>query len=174
MLLYDECGVLLNEIKVFCLQNVKSEEKLKLKAIEWFQFSKQYTEDTVPGLIIAYECGRLQLMTSERDNDPILIDTTLNIQSLVWNPSGNIFAVGGYVMEQEPSQIRGVMQLYSNQGIHLRTTRIPQLGEMVKQMSFEGTGLRLVMTVGNALFFANIKQDYKWGYFSDSTLVFGY
>jgi WD repeat-containing protein 35 len=34
---------------------------------------------------------------------------------------------------------------------------------MVSKVSFEGTGLRLVMAVGNALFFANIKADYKWG-----------
>ena len=71
-----------------------------------------YTDDTVPGLIIGYQCGRLQLMTHERDNDPILIDTTLNIQNVCWNPTGNIFAVGGYVNEAET--IRGVMQLYSN------------------------------------------------------------
>lgn len=30
------------------------------------------------------------------------------------------------------------------------------------------------MSVGNALFFANIKADYKWGYMSNNTLVFGY
>jgi len=111
-------------------------------------------------------------MTHERDNDPILIDTTLNIYSVAWNPTGNIFAVGGCVNEGE--SIRGVMQLYSNQGIHLRTIRIPQVGEKVNRVSFEGTGLRLVMSVGNALFFANIKADYKWGYMSNETLVFGY
>ncbi len=59
-------------------------------------------------------------------------------------------------------------------GIHLRTIRIPTLGETVNKVSFEGTGLWLVMTVGNALFFANIKSDYKWGYMNNNTLVFGY
>ena len=113
-------------------------------------------------------------MVHERDTDPILIDTTLCIQSVCWNPSGNIFCVGGYVLESDSKAMRGVMQLYSNQGIHLRTTRIPASGDMVSKVSFEGTGLRLVMAVGNALFFANIKPDYKWGYMQNNTLVFGF
>ena len=35
-----------------------------------------YTDETPPGLIIAYECGRIQLMKNDNDDDPILIDTS--------------------------------------------------------------------------------------------------
>jgi len=38
-----------------------------------------YTEDTPPGLIIAFECGRLQLMKNEKDEIPVLIDTVMKI-----------------------------------------------------------------------------------------------
>ncbi len=40
-------------------------------------------------------------MIHERDNDPILIDSTLTVESIKWNPSGNIFAVGGSIIENE-------------------------------------------------------------------------
>ncbi len=32
---------------------------MKLKAVEWYVNSKMYTDDTVPGLIVAYGCGRM-------------------------------------------------------------------------------------------------------------------
>lgn len=46
--------------------------------------------------------------------------------------------------------------------------------DKVSGISWEGSGLRIVMAVNNALFFANIKPNHKWGFMSNSTLVFAY
>ena len=57
-----------------------------------------YTLDTPPGLIVGYECGRLQLLKNERDVvSPIMIDTMMKIFSIKWNHNGTIFAVAGSI-----------------------------------------------------------------------------
>jgi WD repeat-containing protein 35 len=40
-------------------------------------------------------------------------------------------------------------------------------------LSWEGTGLRISLATGSAVYYANIKPDYKWGYM-DNTIVFAY
>ena len=41
-------------------------------------------------------------------------------------------------------------------------------------IAWEGTGLRIAMAVGPAIFFANVKMDHKWGWMSTKTVVYGY
>lgn len=111
-------------------------------------------------------------MRHEKDEVPILIDAVMKISQVAWNPSGNIFAVSGSV--QEGSEYKAVVQFYSNTGNHLKTLRVPN-ADLVTSISFEGSGLRLVMGVGGSLYFANLKLDYKWCYMAQAeTLVFGY
>lgn len=98
---YDNLGNPLHQLKIYCLQKIVEPQKmytpgLKIVAIQWYEGSKMYTEDTPPGLILAYECGRIQLMKNDKDDDPTLIETTLSlITNVQWNPTGNIFAVSG-------------------------------------------------------------------------------
>ena len=73
----------------------------------------------------------------------------------------------------ENNETKGVVQFFNNQGIHLRTLKIPS-NEKVAGISWEGNSLRLAMVVGAAIYFANIKSDYKWGYMTNETLVFAY
>jgi WD repeat-containing protein 35 len=40
-------------------------------------------------------------------------------------------------------------------------------------MSWEGSGLRLALAVDSHIFFANVRPDYHWGYFS-KTLVYAH
>lgn len=54
-----------------------------------------YTDDTPCGLLITYECGRIQLMKNDKDEDPVLIDTTLFVYNTKWNNNGTIFATAG-------------------------------------------------------------------------------
>ena len=78
-----------------------------------------YTDDTPSGLCIAYKCGRIQLMKNDKDDEPTLIDSTMDITSLRWNPSGTIFAVSGKMNDQG-----AVVQFYNNTGNHLKTLRV--------------------------------------------------
>ena len=76
-------------------------------------------------------------------------------------------------MINENNENKGIVQFFSNQGIHLRTLKIPT-NEKVTGITWEGNSLRLAMIVGSSIYFANIKSDYKWGYMSNETLVFAY
>lgn len=98
---YDSSGNPIHQLKIYCLQKLVDPSKiftpnLKLVALQWYEGSKMYTEDTPPGLLFAYECGRIQLMKSDKDDDPTLIETNLSLLTGVrWNPAGTIFAVSG-------------------------------------------------------------------------------
>merc|ERR550514_1462111 len=63
----------------------------------------------------------------------------------------------------------GVVQFYAPSGQHLRTLRVPGLN--LRSISWEGNGLRLALAVDSHIFFANIRPDYDWSYFSH-TLVY--
>jgi WD repeat-containing protein 35 len=52
---------------------------VELASICWFEASKMYTDETPPGLLISYQCGRIQLMKHDKDEQPILIDTMMAI-----------------------------------------------------------------------------------------------
>ena len=98
---YDNTGNPIHQLKIYCLQKLVDPQKLftpnmKLVALQWYEGSKMHTDETPPGLVFAYECGRIQLMKNDKDDDPTLIDTNLNaITSVRWNSTGTIFAVSG-------------------------------------------------------------------------------
>ena len=66
-------------------------------------------------------------MRHELDEEPVLIDTKMNISCIRWSPNGEVLGVVG----TEKSEMRGAVenrpsvQLYSHNGIHLRTLQIP-------------------------------------------------
>lgn len=174
--IYDAQGNPLHQLKMMCLQRKVTANKLytpdlPLASIEWYNNAKMYTDDTPLGLCIAYECGRIQLMKHDKDDEPILIDTTMKITSVRWNPAGTIFAVSGG--QQEGNESKAVVQFYNNQGAHLKTLKVAG-SDIVNAIAWEGTGLRIAMAVGPAIYFANIKLDYKWGWMDNQTVVFGY
>ena len=49
-------------------------------------------------------------------------------------------------------------------GQHLRTLKVP--GSGIAAISWEGTGLRIALAVDSFIYFANVRPDYKWGYFN--------
>ena len=54
---------------------------------------------------------------------------------------------------------------------HLHTLKVP--GRYLSALTWEGTGLRVALGVGSFIYFANIRHNYHWGYFSN-TLVYGF
>ena len=54
-------------------------------------------------------------------------------------------------------------QFYSPFGQHLRTLKVP--GSGIKAVTWEGASLRIALAVDSFIYFANIRQDYKWAYF---------
>jgi len=46
-------------------------------------------------------------MKNEKDDEPVLIDTMMNIYTVKWNPSGSMFAVSG--TQEENGENKGVV-----------------------------------------------------------------
>jgi len=124
--IYDDQGQPLYQTKILCftkneIENIYTPKK-KLAAVQWYEGTKMYTDDTPPGLCIAYQCGRVQLMKNEKDDRPIVFDTEITTLALRWNPTGTIFAVGGFIVEGD--QPKGMVQFYNNQGYYLKAITV--------------------------------------------------
>ena len=65
----------------------------------------------------------------------------------------------------------GMVQFYDPHGAHLRSLKVP--GGGITALSWEYGGLRIALAVDTFIYFANIRPDYKWGYFSN-TLVYAF
>lgn len=166
---------LLHRIKIYCLSEGSSIEEKQICGIRWYDGSQGYEDISAPTLAICFQNGRCQLMTNELDDKPILIDTAMKATAIEWNRSGSVLAISGLQEveseEGDGTKIMAVVQFYSSKGQHLRTLRTP--GSMITGISWEGNGLRLSIAVDSFVFFAIVRPDYKWGYFSD-TLVYSF
>jgi WD repeat-containing protein 35 len=102
---YDEGGDPINQIKMLGLDKLVSPDdyscpKLPLAAIEWYQDAEINALDVPSGLCIAYKVGRLILMRNDRDDNPLAIDTSLEISAVKWSPAGgSVLAVAGTMIE---------------------------------------------------------------------------
>jgi len=165
---YDNEGSFSHRVPIYCLDE-GSEGSVPIAAIHWFELQR-YGEATQPALCIAFENGRVQIMRSDTDDKPILIDTNMRITSARWNPGGSTLAIAGMQTSNAAGEKdAGVVQFYAPTGQHLRTLRVP--GTSLRSISWEGTGLRIALAVDYHIFFANVRPDHLWGYFAH-TLVF--
>jgi WD repeat-containing protein 35 len=164
--LYDNAGNSLSYIEISCLRGVSG--MTDIATIAWFSGSGYvgHGSDVLsnPSLAVVYRNGRMQLMRSETDKSPVIVDTQMEVSIASWNPLGAVIAVAGHVGGV------GTVNFYTNQGIHMRTLTLPENAK-VSSFSWEGSGLRVTMSVENIIYFASIKPDHKWTYFSNS-LVF--
>ena len=119
-------------------------------------------------------------------SDPILLETHMSVTCVQWSHTGSLLAFGGTQKFQDGKELCCV-QFYSTFGqvecacinMHvlnaclqiLYTLRVP--GRNLCAVSWEGTGLRVAMAVGPHIYFANIRHDYKWGFFSN-TVVYAF
>jgi WD repeat-containing protein 35 len=167
---YDNEGIYSHRVPIYCLDN-GTEGTVAISGIDWYSGGSG-PDNQVPTLCIGFENGRVQIMRSDSDDKPVLIDTQLRCTGLKWDPNGQTAAIAGMQTQtQGTAQDRevGVVQFYAPTGKHLRTLRVP--GNNLRSISWEGNGLRLALAVDSHIFFANIRPDYLWGYFSH-TLVY--
>lgn len=165
---YDNDGIYSHRVPIYCLDS-GTEGTIAIAGIHWHGAAPN---PEVPSLCVGFENGRVQIMRSDSDDKPVLIDTQLRCTAIKWDPNGTTVAIAGM---QSPGQAGGgdrevgVVQFYAPAGQHLRTLRVP--GSNLRCISWEGNGLRLALAVDSHIFFANIRPDYLWGYFS-KTLVY--
>lgn len=79
-------------------------------------------------LALAMVQGRIQLMRSHLDQDPILMQTAMQISCAAWSPGGNILLVAGsLVMEHEDVETHA-LKFYSHTGRLLHQMPVPNTG----------------------------------------------
>ncbi|KAL9655557.1 hypothetical protein ABK040_002224 [Willaertia magna] len=162
-------GAKLHSLQIQCVERNQNTSN-EIAGIDWYDGREGYPDLNAPTLAICYKNGRCQLMRGDLDDDPVLIDSGMFINEPKWNPSGTILALAGH-QEAEPGKLVGLVQFYTPYGNHVKTLKVP--GNGVKSLTWEGSGLRLALAVDANIFFANIRPEYKWGYFS-KTLVYSY
>jgi len=166
---YDNEGIYSHRCPIYCLDS-GTEGTVAIAGIDWYAGASG-PDCQVPTLCVGFENGRVQVMRSDSDDKPILIDTQLRCTGLKWDPNGQTVAIAGMQTQGGAAADRemGVVQFYAPTGPLLRTLRVP--GTNLRSISWEGNGLRLALAVDSHIFFANIRPDYLWGYFSH-TLVY--
>jgi len=168
--IYDAIGNYMSKMNLYCLDDAAA--PTSLIGIDWYDGAEGLQDPNQPTLAIGMENGRLQLQRHEADESPVLIDTGMSASSIKWNTNGSVLAVsgnqaaggGGGADRRDVSMV----QFYSAHGQHLRTLKVP--GSGISALSWEGGSLRVALAVDSYIYFANIRPDYRWGFFGD-TLV---
>ncbi|XP_012869217.1 PREDICTED: WD repeat-containing protein 35 [Dipodomys ordii] len=156
--IYDNQGNFIMKMKLNCLVNVTG--AISIAGIHWYHGTEGYVEPDCPCLAICFDNGRCQIMRHENDQNPILVDTGMNVVSIQWNHTGSVLAVAGSqrVVTQE-KDINSV-QFYTPFGEHLGALKVP--GKQMTALSWEGGGLKIALAVDSFIYFANIRPDYKF------------
>ena len=169
--LFDNLG---NKIGPLTLYAVDEGDGVPVVGMHWYDGTEGHVEPEVPRLAIAFQNGRVQVTRGPDDDDPILIDTCMRLTQCKWNANGTVLALAGTQVTKVGSgdtREISMVQFYSPWGRHLRTLKVPGAG--ISALSWEGSGLRIALAVDSYIYFANIRPDYKWGWFSN-TLVCAY
>lgn len=143
---------------------------MPLSTVEWYPGAKSSEALNQASLIIAYQCGRFQLMKSETDNMPSNIDSGIQINEVKWNPRGDVFAISGALSEGDT--VSGVIQFYDAFGSYIRVIKIDK-ADFVGPLTWNGAGLKLALGIGSSMFIAACKLNYKKCYLPTAkSLVF--
>lgn len=82
-----------------------------------------------------------------------------------------VFAVTGSIEghnDKGEQKENHLVMFYDPWGRHLARLKVP--GGGIHGMSWEGSGLRIALAVDSFVYFANVRPDYKWGYFGDTAV----
>lgn len=166
---YDNTGNFINKMQVFCLSNVTG--AMRIVGLEWYNGLHGYVEPNCPSMALCFDNGRCQIMRSEIDENPILLDTGMQVAQIAWNHTGSMLAIAGSQHALGQDKEVNVVQFYSPLGEHMRTLKVP--GKSMYSCSWEGGSLRISLAVDSFIYFANIRPDYKWGYCTN-TVVYSF
>ncbi|KAJ3413661.1 WD repeat-containing protein 35 [Chytridiales sp. JEL 0842] len=169
---YDSTGTFLSKMPSFASESTGS---VKIAAMDWYNGSNGYMEFRVPCLAVGFENGKVQIMKDEKDLAPLILDTNLRYLKLKWNNNGSILAISGAQYARGPQGDEkevSVVQFYDPFGQLLRCLKVP--GKKITSISWEHNGLRLALTVDSFIYFANIRPDYKWTFFAEDVIAYGF
>ena len=67
----------------------------KIVGLHWYDGVEGHVLDNVPTLAIAFKHGLVQISRHELDDDPVLIDTGMELRRVKWNTNGTVLALAG-------------------------------------------------------------------------------
>eukprot|EP01147_Barroeca_monosierra_P005562 gene5562-8932_t len=169
VLVYDSKGNPISRIDLACLEGQAGDHNLV--TLDWFAGNFGYSTPEYPVLAICYESGRMQLMRTESDSKPVLVDTLMTLVAARWNNNGNVLAVAGKHLQEGTNRAACVIQFYTPLGEHLRSLKLP--GSNITSLTWDSDGLRLSATVDHFMYFASVRPGYRWGFFSN-TVVYAF
>lgn len=167
---YDNQGNFIMKLHIQCLPSLQM-AMVQIVGLDWYDGRNGYIEEDCPCLAICYQTGHIQIMRSENDDMPVLLDTGVTTACCCWNHNGSILALTGSMLLPGESKYCNVIQFFTPFGEHLRTLKIP--GKEVSSCVWEGSSLRVALAVDSFIYFANIRPSYRWCYFSN-TVVYAY
>ncbi|XP_054288459.1 WD repeat-containing protein 35-like [Macrosteles quadrilineatus] len=172
---YDNQGNFGMKVNIQCLGNTGTGQvwvkSATVVGMAWYDGHNGYVDEDCPCLVICYHSGHLQIMRSENDDSPVILDTGISAVGCSWNHNGSALAVTGSMVLTGETKSCNVVQFFTPFGEHLRTLKIP--GREVTCCVWEGSSLRVALAVDSFIYFANIRPSYKWCYFSN-TVVYSY
>ncbi|XP_014288387.1 WD repeat-containing protein 35 [Halyomorpha halys] len=168
--LYDNQGNFFMKLSIQCFPSLVI-TGIPVVSMAWYDGRNGYVENNCPCLAILYQTGQLQIMRNQNDEDPVILDTGISAVNCSWNHNGNILAIVGSSVFPDDNKETNVVVFYSLYGEHIRTMKLP--GRVITTVVWEGTSLRIALAVDSFIYFAIIRPDYKWAYFS-KTLVFSH
>ncbi|XP_014602693.1 PREDICTED: WD repeat-containing protein 35 [Polistes canadensis] len=166
--LYDNQGIFLTKLNM--IQQIPGQLQT-IVTLQWYNGRNGYIAMDCPTLAICYQSGKILLIKDTNDDNPVVIETGMTTAWCCWNCHGSILAVTGmmpFLTNGETKDVNAI-QFYTQFGEHIRTLKIP--GREVTACAWEGGSLRVALSVDSHIYFANIRPDYKWTYFSN-TVVF--
>ncbi|KAK2578200.1 hypothetical protein KPH14_011656 [Odynerus spinipes] len=166
--LYDNQGVFLTKLIMF--QQTPGQLQT-IVTLQWYNGQNGYIALDCPTLAICYQSGKILLIRDTNDDNPIVLETGMTTAWCCWNSNGSMLAVTGMMpfLTNGETKDGNAIQFYTPFGEHIRTLKIP--GREVTACAWEGGSLRVALSVDSHIYFANIRPDYKWTYFSN-TVVF--
>jgi WD repeat-containing protein 35 len=170
--IYDNTGNRLSTLPLYALE--QGGRDANIVGVHWYDGTQGYVSTDAPVLAIGFDDGRVQITRGEHDDRPVLIDCGMDLSSINWNCNGTVLACSGTKQQQlknGDSRELSMVQFYAPSGQHLRTLKVP--GKGINALSWENGGLRIALAVESFIYFANIRPDYKWGYFGN-TLAYAY
>jgi WD repeat-containing protein 35 len=168
IMIHDSQGNFIGNLPISCLNDATG--AVQLVGLDWYNGINGYVQESCPCLAVGFDNGRLQIMKNDLDSDPVKIDTSMQICCLAWNSNGSILAVGGSQQSASQDKEFNVVQFYNIFGEHLHTLRVP--GKKLTALAWEAASLRMALAVDSYIYFANVRHDYKWGYFANTVVYY--
>uniref|UniRef100_A0A667ZDV6 WD repeat-containing protein 35 n=1 Tax=Myripristis murdjan TaxID=586833 RepID=A0A667ZDV6_9TELE len=127
--IYNNQGNFIMKMTISCLSNVTG--AISIAGIHWYAGTEGYVEPDCPCLAICFDNGRCQIMRFENDENPVYIDTLMNVVSIQWNQCGSMLAVAGSLKSANMEKEINVVQFYTPFGEHLGS----EAGNLAAQLS---------------------------------------